>query len=584
MTAPAHNILPAVTDAPQRPWYRERLFWFLLLAGVVIFLPRLTTLTIRGEESRRAVIAREMLESGDWVVPRTQGLVRLSRPPLQNWLIALTAIAVGDLNGWAIRLPGLLCTLCTMALVYWYARLRLQSAVAFIAGLAYATMLQVLELGRSGETEPVFTLMIGAALMLWHGGRLAGWRPEVYWAVGALFGACATLTKGLQAPLYFFASTWAYLILSGHWRALLSRGHLAGLLTFTGVVGLWQVPFVAQMGLENGWLIYFSNVAKRFHDDRWSTFVTHLLTYPISVVVGCLAPWSLFYLAFLNRDLRSQLGARRDMLLFLATATAICFPSVWLPPEARPRYFMPLFPCFAVAVGIAVELMLVCPNASAVRLWTFFRRAGTGVMLAAAAVLGVWSILGVGTTPPPLGPTLIYSAVVTGLAILMWRLPMSLTAQPLTRAVGLMAAFLAVTYTGPMMNHQVLRSENLPGAVAELRSQLPDDARLVSFDRIHHVFLHYFETQVPMLPWPKTAEELPADVEYFCVHVGGKETPQLPFAWEPVASLSVDRNHHATPNERILVGKVGKMAAGAVRPVSHVAQGVESGRPERLAD
>ena len=82
------------------------------------------------------------------------------------------------------------------------------------------------------------------------------------------------------------------------------------------------------------------------------------------------------------------------------------------------------------------------------------------------------------------------------------------------------------------------------------------ESRLVSFDHVHHVFLPYFGDTVPLLPWPETTADLPSDVDYFCVHVGGQEEPQLPFAWEPVASLSVDRNRHKVPEERIVVGRI----------------------------
>ena len=37
-----------------------------------------------GEETRRGQVAVEMIESGDWIVPREQGDLFLSRPPLQN--------------------------------------------------------------------------------------------------------------------------------------------------------------------------------------------------------------------------------------------------------------------------------------------------------------------------------------------------------------------------------------------------------------------------------------------------------------------------------------------------------------------
>ncbi len=544
------------TERPASCWHREPQLWCLVLIAVAIYLPRLTTLTIRGEESRRAIIAREMLQTGDWIVPRTQGVPRLSRPPLQNWMIAVTALVTGDVDAWAIRFPGFACTVATVALIYWYARRRLPPATAFVAAAAYGSMLQVLEQGRTGETEPVFTFMMAAALLLWHGGLASGWQPVVYWSMGAACAGLATLTKGLQGPLYFFASTWAYLILTGQWRWLLSRGHLCGVATFAVVVGAWQVPFTLMLGLEDSGLMYFSNVAHRFSDRRPSTFLTHLLVYPPSVIGGCLAPWSLFYLAFTDRDIRRQVGPRRDMLLFLVISVVICFPSVWLPPEARPRYFMPLFPCLAVLVGIAAQLLIESANAGAIRLWNIFVRGGSTVMVSAAIGLLGWALIGTGIKTPPLVPTLFYSLPALGLGVAIWRVDRRPTHLSLTRGVTFMTAFLGLTFVGPIITNQQQRSENVPAAVAEMRERLPADARLVSFDHLHHLFLHYYGKPVPLLEWPLTREEVPADVEYFSVHVGGTEVPELPFSWEEVASLSMDRNQHAVPERRIVVGRI----------------------------
>ena len=69
---------------------------------------------------------------------------------------------------------------------------------------------------------------------------------------------------------------------------------------------------------------------------------------------------------------------------------------MWLPPEARPRYFMPLFPCFAVLVGIAAEVLLepgrVAPVYSS--LWPEFVRCVAGLLAVTAIVLplasGIW--------------------------------------------------------------------------------------------------------------------------------------------------------------------------------------------------
>lgn len=542
------------TALASRCWWREREFWCLIVLTAAIYAPRLTTLTIRGEESRRAVIAREMIERHDWIVPRTQGVVRLSRPPLQNWLIAGLAVWQGGMNDWAVRLPGLAATLLTVAVTYIYARGRLSELGAFLSGLSYASMLLVLELGRTGETEPIFTLTLAAALLAWHGAWSRGAPRSLAWALGGALAGLAMLTKGLQAPLYFFGSTWTYLVLTRQWRALWQPAHLAGLCAFGLVVGVWQAAFIAEMGLADGWEIYFWNVKARFHQESSTTFYAHLATYPFGVVGGCLAPWSVLLLAYLQRDVRARLAPFADTVAFLAISIAVCFPSVWLPPEARPRYFMPLFPCFAVLIGIAVELL--AHGATAPRLWTVFVRACGAVMIGAGLYFVVFSA-GWPTSrfAPPLTHSVIYAALSGALAACVLRLATTYSAAGMQRAALGIAVFFGLTYTGPVITTQKQRSENLPAAMAALHQNLPAQCRLVSFGHVHHLFLYYFGRPVELHDWPESASDVPEDVEYFCIHMTTPEQPELPFAWQEVAALSVDRNWHAVPKERVIVGR-----------------------------
>src|SRR5579871_3967477 len=108
------------------PWWWEPELALLLVLGVGAYFTRMTALTIRGEESRRGLIAREMLTTGDWIVPRCQGVTLYSRPPLQNWLIAGLAVWRGEIDAVSMRLPSDIALLLTVVMIYGYAR-RFQS-------------------------------------------------------------------------------------------------------------------------------------------------------------------------------------------------------------------------------------------------------------------------------------------------------------------------------------------------------------------------------------------------------------------------------------------------------------------------
>ena len=158
-------------------WWREREFYAVGVIVLLIFFSRLTLLPIRGEETRRAMVAREMLWTGDWIVPRQQGEPFLSRPPLGSYPIALLALVLGDCTLLATRLPSASATLCTALLIYSYSRQLMGRTAALAAALSFATSLLVLQLGALAESEATFTALVAGSLLFWHWGYAGNGRP-----------------------------------------------------------------------------------------------------------------------------------------------------------------------------------------------------------------------------------------------------------------------------------------------------------------------------------------------------------------------------------------------------------------------
>ena len=154
---------------------------FVMLIVLAIYGSRLNVQSLMGEETRWATGAREMLATGDWIVPRQQGRVFPERPPMTMWAMAVTGWLRGDVDPIAIRLPSVIAVVLTSLLVYGYTRAFASTIAATVAAIAYATMGQVLQIGRQGESEALFALLVGASLLIWHLGYLRGWRPVVVW-------------------------------------------------------------------------------------------------------------------------------------------------------------------------------------------------------------------------------------------------------------------------------------------------------------------------------------------------------------------------------------------------------------------
>lgn len=69
-------------------------------------------------EARYAEIARKMLETGNWVtLQHDYGVPFWAKPPLSTWMSALSMSLFG-VNEFAVRLPGLLCSLIVLGLIW----------------------------------------------------------------------------------------------------------------------------------------------------------------------------------------------------------------------------------------------------------------------------------------------------------------------------------------------------------------------------------------------------------------------------------------------------------------------------------
>src|SRR4051794_5914908 len=94
----------------------------IVLFWACIYLPGLGRGEIRGEEWRRTLPGRTMLNTGQWVVPYSGGLPYLRKPPLINWVSAASFKLSGVQNEWSIRLPGVLLMLAAALGIYACAR------------------------------------------------------------------------------------------------------------------------------------------------------------------------------------------------------------------------------------------------------------------------------------------------------------------------------------------------------------------------------------------------------------------------------------------------------------------------------
>lgn len=153
------------------------------------------------DENRYAEISREMVSTGDWVVPHFPGLRYFEKPIAGYWFNSISQQLFGDTN-FAVRFASAAATGLSALLICWFALQLWQCRrKAFLTGLIYLSLLIVYGIGTYSVLDAMVTLWLNAAMVSFYiirkegslGSRVGGY---------LLFGlACGMgfLTKGFIA-------------------------------------------------------------------------------------------------------------------------------------------------------------------------------------------------------------------------------------------------------------------------------------------------------------------------------------------------------------------------------------------------
>ncbi len=318
--------------------------WLLafFVAALVLWGVSLGNVPLRDwDEGTRALVAREIYRTGNWLYPTLQGKPYLLKPPLMDWSIALSYI-IGGVSEFTTRLPGAFFSACGVPLLYVVGRevFRQRLPAIFAAGV-YLTLLPVVRHGRlamlDGTAVSFFLLLLLCLLKS---------RQDRRWAVGVGFGlGLVSFTKGLLVvplgaiALGFLLADRQFTLLSSPylWLGIL----LGNVPVFAWYAAQWQhygatflqAHFQAQ-GLER------ISQSVEGHDGPPWYYLLELLKYT--------SPWLLFwfgglYLAWQKRDTNWGCLVLVGTVGYLGTISVMKTKLPW--------YIMPVYPFFALAVG-----------------------------------------------------------------------------------------------------------------------------------------------------------------------------------------------------------------------------------------
>jgi len=345
-------LFAALTDAERR-----QLFWLFALALLVLGAGYGLRDPWPADEPRFVLVAKQMVESGQWLFPHRGHELYPDKPPVFFWLLAIGHGVIGSWR-WSFLLPSLLSGLGTLWLVYdlgrrlWHHRAGVWGAIAVLSAFQFVYQF------KRAQIDPTLVLFTTLALygMLRH--LLLG--PHWRWFWTGCFAAGVGVTLKGVGFLPLLALLPFALMQRARWQGLAAMGSgnglrwSAGLFAFLAAVSLWLLPMLwfALAGGDPEHRAYLDNLlfkqtATRYTDawHHWKPF-----WYFGEVIAMFWLPFSLAFL-WLWRDWRDA-WRKRDARVWLPLAWAMLVLVFFsASPGKRDMYILPALPAVALAAA-----------------------------------------------------------------------------------------------------------------------------------------------------------------------------------------------------------------------------------------
>jgi 4-amino-4-deoxy-L-arabinose transferase-like glycosyltransferase len=283
-----------------------------LLAAVLFGYATISGKPLTMHEARLPQTAREMMASGEWLLPHSGERPWLERPPFPHWVMLAAGHLAGRLDQvWIVRIPPATMGWLTLLLVGWTGARLMGRRTGLLSAVALATMYEFYFYAGQAEDDIFLAFLVALALAFFVAaefpagaqpdgrGHFLGNRPAAVWLFFAVLGL-SSLAKGpLVGAIEVVAAAAAFLALTRDKARVFRYVWLWGWLVFAGISVAWYLY---------AYSVYPSILDNLRLDYVGSNRGEPLWYYPINIL-WTTAPWTPLWVLGLWLTWR---GARTD--------------------------------------------------------------------------------------------------------------------------------------------------------------------------------------------------------------------------------------------------------------------------------
>lgn len=364
--------------------YFNRLFWWLLgLYAIIVFFQLGAAPVYILDEAKNAQCAREMWESGNWLIPTFNGELRTDKPVLHYWFMSISFSAFG-LGEWQARLFSALFGVGTIWVTFYFVKKFSNASLAFFSALSLALSSHFLFEFRLAVPDPY--LIFFTTLGLFSGFAYVQEKELKWLLMAAASLACATLAKGpvaLGLPgicLLLFILVKKRFWVFKDWRLLIA------FVVFTAISFPWYYLVHEATGGAFTRGFFFEHNLNRFSTEMEGHGGPFFLTLLI-VLIGFL-PFSANVAETVKQLFRKRIS---DIVLLGVIVSLVYIIFFTISSTKLPNYPMPCYPFAAILFGNMLQACMEQKAKWPMLVWFF--------LLIVGLALPVAGFIGIGLEP-----------------------------------------------------------------------------------------------------------------------------------------------------------------------------------------
>ena len=310
------------------------------------------------QEGRAAIVARQMLKSGNWLYLNIKGAHNTEKPVMCYWFYSICGMLFG-VNEFSVRLPSVLAAFATVLMTCSLGIRIYGRRSGFLAGYVLASMAGFINLGRLARIDMVLCAFYTASMYLLYTGYFekmkANWRLYLFYLILAL----SVMVKGPVSVALVGLTVIVLVIKERNWKILWELKPVSGLLIGLAVNAPWYTYEIVRTQGEFANDFFLNQNISRFTgiDMSYCGGKRRSFFHYFPILFAFTLPWSLFvpfgFISFYRKLLKL-----RPATYYLLIWFAVVFLFFSAAAIKRGNYLLPLLAPAAILTGRYIQWII----------------------------------------------------------------------------------------------------------------------------------------------------------------------------------------------------------------------------------